>query len=169
METYDFVIIGGGSAGYAAAEQACRHGLRTALIQGSHEFGGLCIQQGCMPSKLLLESANRFHALGEAGKFGVHPGGTPTFSAPEIIARKRRLVGEFADDRRKEMEDGPFDLILGRATFADANTIEIVPLQAGAPTRLVKASTALIATGRSFGPMATSARNSRCQQSWGQA
>ena len=147
MEIYDFVIIGGGSAGYAAAEQAHRRGLRIAVIQGSQKFGGLCIQNGCMPSKALLESANRFRELGEAHEFGLNPGGKPTFSAPEIIARKRRFVDEFAVDRRKEMEHGGFDLMLGRARFIDANTVEVAPLGEGGLTRQIHARTTLIATG----------------------
>lgn len=147
MEPYDFVIIGGGSAGYAAAEQARRCGLRTAVIQGSREFGGLCIQKGCMPSKLLLESANRFHALEEAKKFGVHPGNAPSFSAREIIERKRRLVGEFAEARKQEIQDASFELILGQAAFIDPHTIEINPLDEGHPSYRINALTALIATG----------------------
>ncbi len=54
---HDFVIIGGGSAGYAAARTAAGLGLRTAVVEGGAEVGGLCILRGCMPSKTLIESA----------------------------------------------------------------------------------------------------------------
>ena len=67
----------------AAAEAANRQGLSTAIVQGSREFGGLCIQRGCMPSKILLESANRFREIGEAAQFGVYPD-KGIFSAREI-------------------------------------------------------------------------------------
>ena len=55
MNEFDFVVIGGGSAGYAAARTASAEGLRTAVIDGAAELGGLCILRGCMPSKTLIE------------------------------------------------------------------------------------------------------------------
>lgn len=45
---YDLVILGGGSAGYAAARTGVRNGLRTAVIDGSATLGGLCILRGCI-------------------------------------------------------------------------------------------------------------------------
>jgi pyruvate/2-oxoglutarate dehydrogenase complex dihydrolipoamide dehydrogenase (E3) component len=55
MNEFDFVVVGGGSGGYAAARTAAGEGLRTAVIDGSEELGGLCILRGCMPSKTLIE------------------------------------------------------------------------------------------------------------------
>jgi len=54
---YDFAVIGGGSAGYAGARTAVDLGLKTVVVEGGLEVGGLCILRGCMPSKTLLESA----------------------------------------------------------------------------------------------------------------
>ncbi len=92
MQTYEFIVIGGGSAGYAGARTAAELGLKTAIIDGSETLGGLCILRGCMPSKTLIESANRSRDLREAAEFGlgaehlaVHP--------KSIIDRKRRLIG----------------------------------------------------------------------------
>ena len=56
---FDFVVIGGGSAGYAAARTAHDLGMSVAVVDGAEELGGLCILRGCMPSKALIESANR--------------------------------------------------------------------------------------------------------------
>ena len=55
-DEFDFIVIGGGSAGYAGAATAVRLGLRTAVIECASEVGGLCILRGCMPSKTLIES-----------------------------------------------------------------------------------------------------------------
>ena len=93
---YDFVIVGGGSAGYAAARTAAGAGLKTAVIEGARDVGGLCILRGCMPSKSLIESANRFCAIGHASEFGLHVENARSDTA-EILARKRRLIDEFAD------------------------------------------------------------------------
>ena len=68
---YDFTVIGGGSAGYAAASLAAGAGLRVAVVEGGREVGGLCILRGCMPSKTLLATANRAAAVRGAAEFGV--------------------------------------------------------------------------------------------------
>src|SRR6188472_2419913 len=98
---YDLVVIGGGSAGYAGAATASAQGLKTAIIEGGSEVGGLCILRGCMPSKTLLESAHRAETIRRAEEFGLRakyhgPDG------PAILARKRLLVSEFAGHRRKQ-------------------------------------------------------------------
>ena len=56
MERFDFdvAVIGGGSGGYAAARTAAGAGLKTVIIEGGEEVGGLCILRGCMPTKALL-------------------------------------------------------------------------------------------------------------------
>ena len=58
---YDVAVIGGGSAGYAAARTATDAKLRTVVIEGGKEVGGLCILRGCMPSKALLHAAHVLH------------------------------------------------------------------------------------------------------------
>ena len=68
-------MIGGGSGGYAAARTAVSLGLSTIVIEGGEEVGGLCILRGCMPSKALIESANRFRTLRHAAEFGLNAAG----------------------------------------------------------------------------------------------
>lgn len=144
---YDFIIIGGGSAGYAAARTASGLGLRTAVVESAKEMGGLCILRGCMPSKTLLESAHRAHVIRHAEEFGLRAENF-TVNGKEIIARKRRLVEEFASYRREQLQSGKFDLIRGHASFLDAHTIK-VELTEG-ETRLIKATSFLITTGSSI-------------------
>ena len=145
---YDFVVIGGGSAGYAGARTAVGHGLKTAVIEGGKDIGGLCILRGCMPSKTLLESARRFRVLKRAGEFGLSCG-TPEFNASAIIARKNRLIAEFADYRRGQLESGKFDFHRGSAEFLDSHTIRINGPDVKNAT--LKAKTFLIATGSEIG------------------
>jgi len=64
---YDVAIVGGGSAGYAAARTAAAIGRRTVVIEGGAEVGGLCILRGCMPSKALLQAAEVRHLIQRAG------------------------------------------------------------------------------------------------------
>ncbi len=58
---FDTIILGGGSAGYAAARTLAEGGLKTAVIDGGEELGGLCILRGCMPTKALLYAAEVKH------------------------------------------------------------------------------------------------------------
>jgi pyruvate/2-oxoglutarate dehydrogenase complex dihydrolipoamide dehydrogenase (E3) component len=141
---YDFVVIGGGSAGYAGARTAASLGLRVAVVEGGCEVGGLCILRGCMPSKSLLESARRFRVLTRAGEFGLACD-NPRFDASSIIARKRRLIAEFADYRKGQLESGRFDFFRGRAEFLNANEVRIV--SADGTSTALRGKSFLIATG----------------------
>ena len=145
-EAFDFVVIGAGSAGYAAASTASKLGLRVALIEGGTEVGGLCILRGCMPSKTLIESANRFETLRRAREFGLSAENIAA-NGSEIIRRKECLVDEFATYRRKQIETGAFEFIRGWARFADAHTLEIREIDESENTRRISAKTFLIATG----------------------
>lgn len=139
-EVFDFLVMGGGSAGYAAARTAHGLGLRTAVCDGGAELGGLCILRGCMPSKTLIYSAEvaRLAALGK--KFGLEIPQVRA-SAPAIRERKRRLIGEFADYRQGQLQDGRFRLFRQSAHFLDRHAVELAD-----GTRL-QAGSILIATG----------------------
>lgn len=144
-KTYDFLILGGGSAGYAAARTAHELGLATALIDGASELGGLCILRGCMPSKTLIESSNRFRAMNRASEFGLSAENL-SVSTEKIIARKRFLIDDFASYRQEQLNDGRFDLIRGTAHFSSSHSVSVTPTEEAPPFE-VEFKTALIATG----------------------
>ena len=142
--SYDFVVLGGGSGGYAAARTACDFGLKTAVIDGAAELGGLCILRGCMPSKTLIESANRARAARQGSKFGVNIDSV-SVDAQTIIERKRELIAEFAGYRQGQLESGRFELIRGTARFKNFETLEISLVDGG--TSEVAFKSACVATG----------------------
>jgi pyruvate/2-oxoglutarate dehydrogenase complex dihydrolipoamide dehydrogenase (E3) component len=144
MSEFDFVVVGGGSAGYAAARTAASAGLRTAVIDGSEELGGLCILRGCMPSKTLIESANRLQEIREAAEFGLQASDIG-FDGAKIIERKKRLIAEFAQYRAEQLESGKFELIRGHAKFAGPRELSVHLRQGSEQT--VTARTILVATG----------------------
>ena len=143
-DAFDFIVIGGGSAGYAGASTAAGLGLKVAVIEGGADVGGLCILRGCMPSKTLLESGHRAEAIRAAGEFGLRAEYLGADGAA-IRARKRRLIGEFADYRRGQLEGGRFEFIRGTASFADAQNIEMRLRDGG--LRRLGGRAFLIATG----------------------
>ena len=144
MESYDFVVIGGGSAGYSAAATAAHLGLKSVCVEGAAELGGLCILRGCMPSKTFIESANRFSTLRRAEEFGLSAGHL-AFDAAAIIRRKRKLIGGFAEYRAQQLNSGLFKLARGHATFIDPFHIKVSFRDGGEET--IEGKTFLILTG----------------------
>src|ERR1044071_8256515 len=122
--SYDFVAIGGGSAGFNAARIAASLGLKTAIVDGARELGGLCILRGCMPSKTLLYMAEVLHLAQKGKTFGLKiPSARADMKA--IHARKKKIIGEFAGYRVQALQSGKFDLIRAHARFVDAHTVEL--------------------------------------------
>ena len=140
---FDVVVIGGGSAGYAAARTAGEMGARTAIIEGGEKIGGLCILRGCMPSKALLESAHRWHAIERAAEFGLVAKAIKV-KMPSIRARKEHLIGGFAAYRRKQLRRGKFTFLRGKASFLDTHALLV---ERDKKRELVTAKTFIIATG----------------------
>lgn len=122
--SFDFVAIGGGSAGFNAARVATGLGLKTAIIDGAAELGGLCILRGCMPSKTLLYMADVLHLAQKARTFGLRiPRARADMKA--IHARKRKIIAEFADYRQRALDQPKFNLIRSHARFLDAHTLAL--------------------------------------------
>ncbi len=87
---YDLLIIGGGPAGYRAAERAGHKGMSVTLFE-ANALGGVCLNEGCMPTKTLLYSAKLYdYAKGGAAHYGVKS--TATIDHAAVIARKDKIV-----------------------------------------------------------------------------
>ena len=84
---FDFIVIGGGSAGYAAARTACENRVNVAIIDGADELGGLCILRGCMPSKTLIYSSEVLHLAKQGGVFGFE---NTSLTADLALMQKRK-------------------------------------------------------------------------------
>ena len=124
MKAYDFIAIGGGSAGFNAARVAAALGKRVAIVDGAKALGGLCILRGCMPSKTLLYSAEMLHQARLGPLFGLSiPRATADMKA--VYARKQRIIGDFARDRVRQLTSGKYALHRQHARFVDAHTLEL--------------------------------------------
>lgn len=92
---YDLAIIGGGPGGYVAAERAGAAGLKTVLFE-KKSLGGVCLNEGCIPTKTLLYSAKVYNYAVNGSHYGVYVQ-NPAFKYEEFVSRKdkvvRKLVG----------------------------------------------------------------------------
>lgn len=117
-EEYDLVVVGSGSAGFAAAIRATTMGLRVAMAE-SATVGGTCVNTGCVPSKALLAAAQARHAAADAGRF---PGLAPApvgLDMPALVAGKDALVGWMRQQKYLDLaDDYGWDIHRGRAVFS---------------------------------------------------
>ena len=135
---HDIAIIGGGSAGYAAARTAHEVGADVAVIDHG-PWGGLCILRGCMPSKAILRSAEIAAHLNRATEFGLAAVEVQANLAA-ILERKTKLISDFAEYRREQLHDGRFTLYEERARFLSPQTLQI-------GDKVLEAEHFIIATG----------------------
>ena len=91
MEAFDLVVIGGGPGGYLAAERAGHEGLKTLVIE-KREFGGVCLNEGCVPSKTFLNSAKVVDYANHAANYGVKVEGKATVDQKFVVERKNGVV-----------------------------------------------------------------------------
>lgn len=142
MSDFDFVIIGGGAAAFAAAMKASELGARTAMINAGLPLGGTCVNVGCVPSKHLL-------AVGEAYFYAQRPrfdalrdGQRAVFDFRAAIAEKRRLVAALRDANYRDVLASlrGVDFIEGRARFSGPGEVDV-------NGRALTADRVLIATG----------------------
>ncbi len=126
METqhFDFVVIGGGSAGYAAARTARETFGKVAIIEDASELGGLCILRGCMPSKTLIYSAEVLHLAQNGVKFGLEVENARV-NMKTLHQRKLDTINEFSSHRKEQLVSDRFHLIRDRAVFVDEKTVEL--------------------------------------------
>ncbi|MDQ2908300.1 MAG: dihydrolipoyl dehydrogenase [Candidatus Eremiobacteraeota bacterium] len=141
---YDLVVVGGGSAGYAAARTARDLGATVALADRG-PLGGLCILRGCMPSKTLIASSDRAQDVREGGELGIRAG-EPTIDMRAIAARKRAIIRGFADYRIEGLQS--FPLYEGEARFESPRELRV------GDDVLLTAKSFIIATGSSIAPAA---------------
>ena len=140
---YDVAIIGGGPAGYTAAERAAKGGLSTILFE-KNALGGVCLNEGCVPTKTLLYSAKTYDNIRHASKYAVKAE-NPSFDLGKIIARKNKVVKKLTAGIRMKMTEAGATVVNAEASIegrAEDGTLTIV----AADTRY-EAANLLISTG----------------------
>lgn len=140
---YDVAIIGGGPAGYTAAERAAAGGLSTVLFE-KNALGGVCLNEGCVPTKTLLYSAKVYDTIKHAPKYAVKAE-NPTFDFPKIIARKNKVVKKLTAGIRMKMTEHGVVVANGEAEIKGRAADGTLTIACGEET--YEAANLLICTG----------------------
>lgn len=122
-ERFDLAVIGAGPAGYMAALEAARLGMRTVLVE-KDGLGGTCLNRGCIPTKTILHSAKLFAQIKDAEKFGVSAG-KPAFDMEQIQKRKGEVVQKLQDGIAALMKKHKVTVLTGTAKLTDAHTVRL--------------------------------------------
>jgi dihydrolipoamide dehydrogenase len=119
------VVIGGGPAGYVAAITAAQQGSKVILIE-RHELGGTCLNEGCMPTKALLESATRFEQVKNAHLFGITINeGAAEINWPAVQHYKNGVTDKLVQGITYLMKKNKIEVMNGVATFLDSRVITV--------------------------------------------
>lgn len=122
---FDIAIIGGGPAGYTAAERAAAGGLQTVLFEKKN-IGGVCLNEGCIPTKTLLYSAKILDNIKNASKYGILTEGIPTFDLDKIITRKDKTVKKLTSEVKFRMTSYGVTIIEKEALISGENNGEFI-------------------------------------------
>ena len=120
---FDLIAIGGGSGGLAVAETAARMGMNVAVVE-AHKAGGTCVNNGCVPKKVMWLAASLAHAVDDASAFGIpSQRGQTDWSA--LVAGRQTYIGNINDYWDGYVDDLNIHWIQGYARFRDAHSIEV--------------------------------------------
>lgn len=106
---YDLIVLGGGPAGYNAAERAARSGMKTLVLEG-RALGGVCLNEGCVPTKTLLYSAKIFDYAKHGADYGVK---TENASIDHgfVVARKDKVVKTLVSGIQMKLKKAGVDVV----------------------------------------------------------
>ena len=142
--SFDLIVIGAGPGGYVAAIRAAQLGMKTACVELEDALGGTCLRVGCIPSKALLESSERYHASAHSlAAHGVKVGGV-TLDLPTMLKRKEEVVNGRTKGVDFLFKKNKVTRFLGRARFTAAGRVTV---EGGTKPVELSAKHIVIATG----------------------
>lgn len=141
MENHDIAIIGGGPGGYVAAIKAAQSGKKVCLIEKG-ELGGVCLNQGCIPTKTLLKSVEVLNSLRKCQEYGVEgvDSSKAIVNMEKLQRRKYSIVKKLTGGVDFLLKANGVKVFKGSARFIDKNTLQI-------GEEIIKADNIIIATG----------------------
>ena len=122
---YHLLIIGAGPAGLVAARSAVAAGAKVALVE-RHQLGGNCINEGCIPSKTIIRSAQLYAEMRSAQSYGVVPPPEIPVDFAAVMARMRRVCDRLSrTDSAARLAEAGIDLYFGRARFTGPDAVDV--------------------------------------------
>ena len=113
---YDLIVLGGGPGGYMAAERAGAAGLKVMLVEKEH-LGGVCLNEGCIPTKTLLNSAKIYrHACETVDAYGISCE-NPQIYHEKVIERKEKVVATLVNGVKYQMTANNVEVITGEGSI----------------------------------------------------
>lgn len=124
MEVFDLIILGGGPGGYPLASRMAKKGWKVAIVDRDQEFGGTCLNWGCIPTKSLLASSRAFHLLKNAADFGLSCS-EAGFDWAKVQERKTRITQQLRQGIIKLLEKSGVKIFRGNGKLYKERIIEI--------------------------------------------
>jgi pyruvate/2-oxoglutarate dehydrogenase complex dihydrolipoamide dehydrogenase (E3) component len=122
---FDAIVIGSGQSGPSLAERLAQHGQKVAIVERKN-FGGTCVNTGCVPTKTLVASAHAAHMARRAAEYGVDIGGPVTVDMKRVKARKDAIVAKSRDGVTRWMEGLENGKVYrGHARFIGPKTLSV--------------------------------------------
>src|ERR1700732_5382710 len=150
-ERYDVVIIGAGPGGYVAAIRAAQLGMKAACIDGRQSAGGTCLNIGCIPSKALLQSSEKYaEARNGLAEHGIKIG-KAGLDLAAMMARKDKVVTTLTRGVEFLFRKNKVDWLKGRARIAGPGRVAVADGNGG--SQQVEAGAIVIATGSESIPL----------------
>lgn len=142
----DIVVIGSGPGGYVAAIRAAQLGARAVCIEReSVEWGGTCLNWGCIPTKTMIASVERLNHVKHAAAFGVLINGEVGFDFGKMMERKTKVVTTLRGGVQQLLKTNHVRSIVGTGKIVDAHTVAVTMADGG--TETIKTANIVIATG----------------------
>ena len=143
-EPTQVVVLGAGPGGYAAAFLAAGQGLSTTLVDYHSHPGGVCLHQGCIPSKALLHLAKLLLETQDAEKMGLHFG-KPTLDLAQIRTWKGNVVERLTRGLAAQCQRRGVTYVQGKGRFLDSHTLEVE--RSGGECEKIAFNSCILATG----------------------
>ncbi len=140
--TWDAVVIGAGPAGYVCAIRLGQLGQKVAIVEG-REYGGVCLNVGCIPSKALISAAKLVHRIGNAEAMGIHVDGVRVDLA-KLIAWKGKIVDQLTSGVRHLLTKNGVELVAGMARVTGPDKVEV---QSPSGVQVLDTRNIVVATG----------------------
>lgn len=141
---YDVAVIGGGPGGYVAAIRAAQLGGKVLLVE-KEAIGGVCLNRGCIPTKTLLKSAEKWEDFKRAAEFGLKADGIG-FDFEVVMARKNAVVTQLRSGIEQLVKSNDIDVVRGVAVLTGTNKLEVATNDSGKKESF-EARKIIIATG----------------------